>query len=83
MLLGVCCKCLNLLMQIAIMKLQIPKISFDMPITDLIMELEKLRYKDLSGMTNPLIFNQIRQIFHMLESVGSSRIEGNNTTIMD
>ena len=54
-----------------------------MPITDLIMELEKLRYKDLSGMTNPLIFNQIRQIFHMLESVGSSRIEGNNTTIMD
>ncbi len=83
MLSGVCCKCLNLLMQIAIMKLQIPKISFDMPITDLIMELEKLRYKDLSGMTNPLIFNQIRQIFHMLESVGSSRIEGNNTTIMD
>ena len=43
MLLGVCCKCLNLLMQIAIMKLQIPKISFDMPITDLIMELEKDR----------------------------------------
>ncbi len=65
------------------MKLHIPQIGFDMPITDLIMELEQLRYKDYSGMTNPLIFNQIRGIFQMLESIGSSRIEGNNTTIMD
>lgn len=64
-------------------QLQIPAISFDMPITDLIMELEKLRYKEFAGMTNPLIFNQIRGIFQMLESIGSSRIEGNNTTIMD
>lgn len=65
------------------MELQIPKISFDMPITDLIMELEKLRHKEFSGSTNPLVFNQIRSIFQTLESIGSSRIEGNNTTIMD
>ncbi len=66
-----------------ISRLQLPAISFDMSITDLIMELEKLRYKEFVGMTNPFIFNQIRGIFQMLESVGSSRIEGNNTTIMD
>lgn len=65
------------------MNLQIPNISFEMPITDLIMELEKLRYKEFSGSTNPLVFNQIRSIFQTLESIGSSRIEGNNTTIMD
>lgn len=65
------------------MELHIPAIGFEMPVTDLIMELEKLRYKDYAGMTNPLIFNQIRGIFQMLESIGSSRIEGNNTTIMD
>lgn len=65
------------------MKLRLPTISFEMPITDLILELEKLRYRDFNGMTNPLIFNQIRGIFQMLESIGSSRIEGNNTTVMD
>ena len=54
-----------------------------MPITDLIMGLEKLRYKEFIGTTHPLVFAQIKGIFHMLESIGSSRIEGNNTTIMD
>lgn len=64
-------------------QLTLPKISFEMPITDLIMEMEQLRYKELVGTTHPLIFHQIREIFQMLESIGSSRIEGNNTTIMD
>ena len=54
-----------------------------MPITDLVLELEKLRYKVLEGTTHPLVFMQIKNVFHMLESIGSSRIEGNNTTIMD
>lgn len=65
------------------MKLTIPKIEFDMPITDLIMELEQLRYKHLHGSTHPLVFMQLKALFHMLESVGSSRIEGNNTTVLD
>lgn len=64
-------------------KIFIPKIEFDMPITDLVLELEKLRYKILEGTTHPLVFLQMKSIFHMLESIGSSRIEGNNTTIMD
>ena len=63
--------------------LRLPQIGFDMPITDLIMELEKLRYKVFQGTTHSLVFEQIKGIFHMLESIGSSRIEGNNTTIMD
>lgn len=50
---------------------------------DSIMELEKLRYKVLSGTTHPNVFYQLKNIFQMLESIGSSRIEGNNTTIMD
>lgn len=64
-------------------KLRLPAIGFDMPITDLIMELEKMRYKIIEGDTHPLVFSQIKQIFQTLESIGSSRIEGNNTTIMD
>lgn len=47
------------------------------------MDLEKLRYKILQGTTPPNIFYQIKDIFHSLESIGSSRIEGNNTTVMD
>ena len=63
--------------------LRLPKIESDMPITDLIMELEQLRYKHLQGTTHPLVFCQLKALFHMLESIGSSRIEGNNTTILD
>lgn len=64
-------------------KIKMPEIGFEMPITDLVIELEKLRYKILKGSTHPLVFNQMKNIFHMLESIGSTRIEGNNTTIMD
>lgn len=64
-------------------KIKMPEIGFEMPITDLVIELENLRYKVLQGSTHPLVFNQMKNIFHMLESIGSTRIEGNNTTIMD
>ena len=63
--------------------LRLPLVGFDMPITDLIMELEQLRYKRLSGTTHPLVFVQLKSLFQMLESIGSSRIEGNNTTVLD
>lgn len=64
-------------------QLRLPKIDFESPIMDAIIELEVLRYKRLYGSTPPLIFFQLKRIFHMLESIGSSRIEGNNTTIVD
>lgn len=63
--------------------LRLPVIDFEMPITDLVLDLEKLRYKFLDGDTHELVFEQIRRVFQMLESIGSTRIEGNNTTIMD
>jgi len=62
-------------------KLRIPRIEFDMPITDLVLDLERLRDKKITEKTKPYIFNELKKIFHMLESIGSSRIEGNNTTI--
>lgn len=64
-------------------QLRLPKIEFEWPIMDAIIGLEILRYKSLSGTTPPLIFFQLKRIFHMLESIGSARIEGNNTTIAD
>ena len=63
--------------------LRYPKIEFAMPILDSIMEMELLRYKVLRGHTIPPVFYQIKHIFQILESIGSSRIEGNNTTVMD
>jgi len=47
------------------------------------MELNHLRRVRLHGTTAPWIFFQLKEIFHILESVGSARIEGNRTTISD
>lgn len=57
--------------------------DFDSPLTDDIVELEKLRKKYLSGSTPPHIFFQLKRIFHLLESWASARIEGNFTTILE
>ena len=63
--------------------LRIPQISFDSSIASTIFDLEKLRYTKLSESKSNRIFFELKNIFHMLESIGSSRIEGNNTTIAD
>ncbi len=52
-------------------------------ISDLIIDLEHLRKRELYGSTKPFIFFQLKNIFHMLESFGSARIEGNNSTLAD
>lgn len=48
-----------------------------------IIELERLRVKKLSGAVPPYIFFQLKDIFQMLESLGSARIEGNRTTLAE
>lgn len=48
-----------------------------------IIELEKLRVKKLGGPVPPYIFFQIKDIFQKFESLGSARIEGNNTTLAE
>ena len=63
--------------------LKIVEPSFGSNITDLIIELDYLRKKQLGGSTPPKVFFQLKHIFHTLESVGSARIEGNNTTIAE
>lgn len=57
--------------------------SFDSGLTDTLMELNHLRKLELSGTTAPWIFFQLKEIFHLMESVGSARIEGNHTTISE
>ncbi len=57
--------------------------SFGSTLTDLIIELDYLRKKQLGGSTHPKVFFQLKHIFHVLESIGSARIEGNNTTIAE
>ena len=52
-------------------------------LTRLIIELDHLRKKRLGGSTHPQVFFQLKHIFHTLESIGSARIEGNNTTIAE
>ncbi|HEX5336893.1 MAG TPA: Fic family protein [Gallionella sp.] len=50
---------------------------------DVITELEHLRRLQLKGDTPGSVFYQLKHIFHMLESLGSARIEGNHTTLAD
>lgn len=64
-------------------ELRLIKPLFESPLTDLIIELDYLRKKPLGGSTHPTIFFQLKHIFHTLESIGSARIEGNNTTVAE
>jgi hypothetical protein len=58
-------------------KLKLVDPSFDSRLMDALMELNHLRRLRLYGTTAPPIFFQLKAIFHLLESVGSARIEGN------
>ena len=57
--------------------------SFDSKLMDALIELNHLRRLRLSGSTSPWLFFQLKEIFHLLESVGSARIEGNRTTVSE
>lgn len=57
--------------------------AFDSPLVDVVTDLEHLRRLRLGGSTPAPVFFQLKHIFHMLESLGSARIEGNHTTLAD
>lgn len=57
--------------------------AFDSPLVDVLNDLEYLRRLNLTGSTPAETFFQLKRIFHMLESLGSARIEGNHTTLAD
>jgi Fic family protein len=61
----------------------LPNPSFDSPLVDVLTELEYLRRLQLRGTTPATLFFQLKEIFHVLESLGSARIEGNHTTLAD
>ena len=62
-------------------KIELPVIRFDSKTTDYILKLEALRGKSLQGSTAVEWFVQLKNAFMMLESLLSSRIEGNHTTM--
>jgi Fic family protein len=64
-------------------KLRLVSPSFDSELTDCLIELNHLKKLKLQGTIAPWIFFQLKNIFHILESVGSARIEGNRTTISE
>lgn len=56
---------------------------FDSPLLDVLTDLEHLRRLQLRGTTPWPVFIQLKQVFHLLESLASARIEGNHTTLAD
>lgn len=60
-----------------------PDFAKDSNIMSALFELEHLKKLRLEGSTFPPIFFQLKNIFQMLESIWSARIEGNNTTIVE
>lgn len=64
-------------------KLRIPTLDFGSELAEVIVSLEKLREKRLSGTAPMHIFVQLRDLFQILESIGSARIEGNRTTVIE
>lgn len=56
--------------------------EFGDPLTATIVDLEVMRRR-LRGSTSPELFYSLKSIFQLMESFGSSRIEGNRTTIAD
>lgn len=58
-----------------------PSLSLDSEVARLVIELEHLRKKYLTGTTPPWVFFGLKNLFQTIESVTSARIEGNKTTI--
>ena len=63
--------------------LKLPEPKWGSPLANLILDLEKLKVRVFGGTTPEYIFFEIKNTFQYLESLGSARIEGNNTTISE
>lgn len=57
--------------------------AFTSPLLDVLTDLEHLRRLQLQSTTPFPVFLQLKQVFHLLESLASARIEGNHTTLAD
>lgn len=63
--------------------LQLLNPRLDSPLLDVLTDLEHLRRLEIRGSTPPPVFRQLKEVFHLLESLASARIEGNHTTLAD
>lgn len=63
--------------------LQLLNPRFDSPLLDVLTDLEHLRRLEIRGSTPLPVFLQLKEVFHLLESLASARIEGNHTTLAD
>ncbi len=61
--------------------LRTPQPAFNSHLTDLIVSLEGLRNRQVSGTASPWTFYQLKNLFHIVEALSSARIEGNHTTL--
>lgn len=58
-----------------------PEPQYNSELTDIIIQLEHLRGRTVSGSTSQQIFIQLKDLFHIIEALSSARIEGNHTTL--
>lgn len=65
------------------MTISLPNIPFDSPLIEYVVELERLRGDVASGTTSDVMFAELHELFQLVSSVVSARIEGNRTTIYD
>lgn len=61
--------------------LKTPEPQFNSHLTDLIVSLEGLRNRQVTGTTPAWVFYQLKNLFHIVEALSSARIEGNHTTL--
>ena len=64
-------------------KVKLVKPPYDSEVVDLVVSLNNLRDKQLHGSTHPSLFFQVKNLFQIVESIESARIEGNHTTLAD
>lgn len=63
--------------------IKFPTFDFDNALTKTIIELERARANLNRGSTPPSVYFQLKQLFQLLTSIMSARIEGNRTSILD
>jgi Fic family protein len=60
---------------------KMPEPDFSSRITDLVMDLEFLRRRELQITTDPVLYEQLRNIFRDLDAIASARVDGNKTAL--
>lgn len=60
-----------------------PRFAFDSGLSRSIIRLERARGELDHGSTPPIVYFQLKELFELLTSIMSARIEGNRTTLLD